>query len=327
MAFVLASEIKHLAKLYSIERLGFLTLTFRDHVTQIREAQRRFNSLNTHVLARRYERAIGVWERQKSGRIHFHLVVVLPGDIRTGFDFEAIKLQDYRSANQVLRGEWSFWRKTAPLYRFGRTELLPVKSTGEGIARYVGKYVSKHIGLRSPDDVGARVIRFIGYKPNDRTCYASFAWNTPNSRMWRRKLALFANSVGAETTDDLKRLFGPRWAFMFFDEIMAVELNSETAIPQEDRLRDSARRWAAFCDKEAVLSSLRPSVPQEGPTGRSPAERFLAGAFVARWSCKCASGGERVFVGSTPFKRSSRPIRETAGYSPPSKATGRILAK
>ena len=32
-------------------------------------------------------------------RIHFHLVVVLEADIRTGFDFEALKRADYRSAS------------------------------------------------------------------------------------------------------------------------------------------------------------------------------------------------------------------------------------
>lgn len=227
MAFVLAYEIQGLARQFGIEKLGFLTLTFADRVHDIREAQKRFHSLNTNVLRGRYSRAIGVWERQKSGRLHFHLVVVLGADIRSGFDFGAIERCDYRSASRALRSEWAFWRKTAPLYGFGRTELLPIKSTGEGIARYVGKYVSKHIGQRDDEDKGARVVRFIGFKPCDRLASARFAWVTENSWLWRQKLAAYARRIGAKDTDALKRIFGPRWAYLLQAEIMAERIDVE----------------------------------------------------------------------------------------------------
>jgi hypothetical protein len=69
-------------------------------------------------------------------------------DIRTGFDFAAVKRGIYRSASDYLPREWKFWRETAPKYGFGRTELLPIKKTAEGVAKYVGKYVAKHIGQR-----------------------------------------------------------------------------------------------------------------------------------------------------------------------------------
>jgi len=44
-------------------------------------------------------------------------------------------------------------------YRFGRTELLPVKTNSKGLARYVGKYIAKHIDSRLPEDKGYRPIR------------------------------------------------------------------------------------------------------------------------------------------------------------------------
>jgi hypothetical protein len=56
-----------------------------------------------------------------SGRIHYHLLVVMAQDIPTGFDFAAVKGGDYRSASEYLRKEWKFWRETAPKYGFGRT--------------------------------------------------------------------------------------------------------------------------------------------------------------------------------------------------------------
>jgi len=184
-AFILAHEIIRLAADYGIKRLGFLTLTFADDVRDLAEANRRFHSLASHVIKGRYVRGLVVPERQESGRLHFHLLIVLGADIRSGADFEAFKRRDYRSANAALRAEWRFWRETAPLYGFGRTELLPVKSTAEGIGRYVGKYISKHVRGRMVGDKGARLVRYLGYNQGGRKGGCRFGWNTPNGWLWR----------------------------------------------------------------------------------------------------------------------------------------------
>jgi len=231
MAHVLTLEIQQLAKAFGVENLGFLTLTFADHVTELAEAQKRFRSLNTNIISKRYRRAIGVWERQRSGRIHFHLVVVCHQNIREGFDFGQAERGIYRSANLALRQEWAFWRKTAPAYRFGRTELLPVKSTADGIARYVGKYVSKHVSARKSEDKGARVVRFIGYKSGQRTASARFSWAEGNGFLWRQKLKAYAARIGAQTTEDLASLFGPRWAYLLQQEILAEPIPSAVCFP------------------------------------------------------------------------------------------------
>lgn len=234
MAFVLVHEIKALAAIFGIERLGFLTLTFADHVTDLGEAQRRFHSLETNVIKGRYRRAVGVWERQKSGRVHFHLLVVLDADIRSGADFEefAKGRGHYGSANSALRSEWAFWRLTAPKYGFGRTELLPVKSTAEGIAAYVGKYVSKHIAERTAADLGARVIRFIGYGPGDRRASARMGWANDRAWLWRHKLACFAKQQLVDSTDDLAEAFGPRWCYKLQEVILATPLDhGQTIFP------------------------------------------------------------------------------------------------
>lgn len=256
MAYVLALEIDAMAKQFGIEKLGFLTLTFADKVHDIREAQRRFNSLNTNVLKARYSRAIGVWERQKSGRIHFHLVVSLGADIRSGFDFDAIGRCDYRSASPGLRAEWAFWRKTAPLYRFGRTELLPIKSTVAGISHYVSDYIKKHVEQRENEDKGARCVRFIGYKPGERTASARFAWAGEKSWLWRKKLATFARRIGAKDTDALKRVFGSRWAYLLQSSIMATRIDGEhpslACAMESSRMCDGIT--AAYQQAESYLS-------------------------------------------------------------------------
>lgn len=225
MAFVITHEIIQLGKEFGVKRLGFLTLTFADLVLDLREAQRRFHSLVTGVLNERYKRCIGVWERCKSGRLHCHLVVVLDQDIRTGFDFVACEKRDYRSANPALRAEWAFWRKTAPAYGFGRTELLPVKSTAEGIAKYVGKYVSKHIDRRQEDDKGKRIVRFIGFsEPGARKASAKFGWNSNGAKEWRLKIEAYARLHGAETYEEFTKLFGNKWAYRLYEQIIAMDV-------------------------------------------------------------------------------------------------------
>lgn len=217
-AYALTQNVGLMVQQYGVERVGFLTLTFRDHVTDIREAQRRYRSLQTHVLSERYADCVCVVERQKSGRIHFHLLIALAVDIRTGFDFEAIARSDYRSANSWLRAEWAFWRTTAPQYGFGRTELMPVKSTAEGIAKYVGKYIAKHIDSRRDDDKGARLVR---YSNGSRRCGTRFAWTGAKSKLWRKKLAAFATRHGCWSMDMLRERYGAKWSYRLAEYIAA----------------------------------------------------------------------------------------------------------
>lgn len=216
-ASCLAWNVDFLCNKFGIENLGFLTLTFRDHVLDPKEAQRRFNSLRTHVLRERYLADIRVMERQKSGRIHYHLLVVVGEDIRTGFDFEACANGDYRSANQRLKQEWAFWRKTAKAYGFGRTELLPIKSNSECIARYVGKYISKHFEARQYRDKGVRLVE---YSRNARIASTRMQFVSEGSAAWRRKVGIFCHYIAentgcSPTFEGVRSVLGPKWAYQW----------------------------------------------------------------------------------------------------------------
>lgn len=224
-ASALAWNVQAMAEKWGLEQLGFLTLTFADHVQDAREAQRRFNSLSTHVLRVRYPAFIRVFERHKSDRIHYHLLLATGSDIRTGFDFAAVDNHDYRSASRHLREEWAFWRLTAKAYGFGRTELLPVKSTSEGIARYVGKYISKHLGARREADKGLRLVE---YSKGARMASTRFQFATSGAASWRRKLRLFAGIVcrargyPVPSMQLLTELLGPRWAWHWREFILTL---------------------------------------------------------------------------------------------------------
>ena len=224
-AFLLQESIALLAARFGIGRLGFLTLTFADHITDPKEAQTRLNSLLSNVIKVRYLEYLGVMERQKSGRIHYHLLVALHHDIREGFDWDALGKGDYKSACPALRAEWAFWRKTAKSYRFGRTELLPVRSNIQAMAKYVGKYIGKHVEVRLPEDKGVRLVR---YSRGARVGTTRFMFKSEGSAEWRRKVATFAaileEKTGREVTclDDISAIAGKRWAHHHRDYILSL---------------------------------------------------------------------------------------------------------
>ena len=232
--FIVKTNIHAMCEKYGINHIGFLTLTFADDVQCHKEATKRFNSLATNVLNVRYSQWVRVSERQKSGRWHFHLVVVSKQDIRRGVDFAAIAKRDYKSASPALRSEWFFWRTTAKRYGFGRSELLPVKKTGEALASYVAKYISKGFSYRRDEDKGARLV---SYSKNARVCGSRLSFVGGRSHEWRLRCKLFLDNLYFRhyqqtiaggllplepfTYDDMPSLFGARWAWRLRDKILS----------------------------------------------------------------------------------------------------------
>ena len=224
----------------SLGHVGFLTLTFKDNVKVNSEASKRFKSLNSHFLATdpRFGIKIVVKEPQKRGAWHYHVLIQLSEDIRTGFDFEAMENQDYSSASPYLRKLWKDIREACESYGFGRSELLPVKSNAQAMGYYLGKYISKGIGQRNEDQKGVRLVNYSkGWTRNS----PKFAWNTKNSSLWRSKLALFAKIHGCQEFYQLSDKLGPNWAYRYLDDIINV---NETALHlhfQYAHLEDGSR--------------------------------------------------------------------------------------
>lgn len=214
----------------SLNNVGLLTLTFAENITDNSEASRRFDIFNTNFLLKdpRFGTKITVKEPQvkrgikngDSGAWHYHILITLSEDIRTGIDFEAIAKRDYRSANQYLRTLWKDIRKACKLYGFGRPELLPVKSNAEAMGRYIGKYISKGIENRTHEQKGVRLVNYSkGWSRNS----PKFAWNTKNSFEWRRKVQLFAKTHGCSDLYQLSEKFGSDWAYKFIDQVINAQ--------------------------------------------------------------------------------------------------------
>lgn len=209
----------------SVGHVGFFTLTTKENVTDKAEFSRRWNSMRANYWSDNpnFGHWIGCYEQQKRGAWHLHILVILPYDIRQGLDFAELEQGRYRSASPYLRSVWRELRGACLRYGFGRHELLPVKSNAEAMARYVGKYVSKHIGQREEAAKGKRLISSSqGWLKNS----CNFAWNTDHAKEWRRKVATFADYVGINPRLGLTGLYlklGPNWAYRYLDTIVQID--------------------------------------------------------------------------------------------------------
>lgn len=208
-AHTLFENTHYLIERNGLEKVGFLTLTFPDNVTDFKEANRRFNSLRTNFLSREFSDWLVVVEPQKRGSLHYHLLVVCAEDIRTGFDFEAVNRGDYSSASPYLKATWRNLRKALPGYGFGRSELKPVKTTIEAAARYVGKYIGKGGRYRGEDYKGARMVR---YSHGWRCCSSRFSW-VDSGREWRAFVGSVARFAAVSDIEGMTEAFGSMWAF------------------------------------------------------------------------------------------------------------------
>jgi hypothetical protein len=235
-----------MAETFGKERVGFLTLTLGDldaggryrNLRDRKEAQRRFHSLLTNVIAERYQCGVTITERHDNKGIHFHLAVVCAQDIRGQMDFDACfppkdargkptYAPDYATANDAIKREWAFWRRVAKLYGFGRHQLQPMRENGEALGHYLGAYLRKDWEHRLPEDKGARCVRYFGHWSKEvRTkggrrkgppCNSRFGWMTPRARAWRelvKQVVIVLKYKGAKITEhNIKDILGPKWAW------------------------------------------------------------------------------------------------------------------
>jgi hypothetical protein len=245
-AQALVDNIKWLAEAFGPERIGFETLTVGDiemggrfrNLRDRKEAQRRFHSLLTNELSKRYQCGFVVTERHRNGGIHFHPVVVTPEDIRGNIDFDAcfppkdqfgkpVRSPDYSTANKALKMEWAYLRRVCKRYGFGRHQLQPMRENPEALGRYLGGYLRKDWEHRLPEDKGARCVRYFGHwsktprakgeRRKGPPHNSRFGWMTPHGRAWRELVKQVVNvlkSKGAKITEqNIKDILGPKWAW------------------------------------------------------------------------------------------------------------------
>lgn len=247
-------NLSQLIRRVGIERVGFVTLTFPDNCADRIEAQRRFNSFATNFLREQSLEFIAVPERQEREAFHYHLATAFPWDIRTGFDFTALsnaaacKREHYlgggkwvagkheefkrwervyfKSANECLRLWWSDLRYTAPRYKFGRCETLPILSNAAALSRYLGAYVTTAAGARLACDKGGRFVR---YSLVERAASIRWSWANDNGRVFRRGCQILGTIHELDSVG-LKFAYGAKWCWRWRRVINTLGQGYETAL-------------------------------------------------------------------------------------------------
>lgn len=219
-------------KVFGLENVGFITLTFPDNVVSSRESSRRFNSFKTHYLNLHYPNWILVRERQKRGAWHYHMLVDYGSDIRTGFDFDALDNKKYKKISSQLRKSWTRLNLRAKRYGFGRCEgPIPIRTTVEQMAKYVAKYLAKGLGERAPEDKGVRLVSYSQKFRRRCASPTSWAWSG-RSKAWRSSLDRWASVCGFVNFRQFKEVYGEKWAYRLSDYLFDLTPYSDADIKE-----------------------------------------------------------------------------------------------
>jgi hypothetical protein len=236
--------VEWMVRQYGLNHVGLLTLTFgvpgsgrgsretwelREQAKHLDFVQKRWHSLNTHFISKRYREWACVLETHRDGVWHFHVVVVTEFDNRTGTDVETLtnyqlpwgirRRKQYRNA--ALGAEGQVLRETCCKYRFGRAELVPIRKSGEAVARYLAGYLTKTWkGLKAGRK--SRLVRFSRRISSQFTLIYSI-WNLGNL-IYRTRLKMAAAMLNFTDYGDYADYFGPRWHYFLGDIIAGIPI-------------------------------------------------------------------------------------------------------
>ena len=226
----LHKNLQSMIEKHGVERVVLCTLTFANDPKSMKTAQKRFDSINTHLLGSLFVCHITAVHRgTQRGRIHYHLIAVCRDDVRSGFDFEIwnallahvhlfgrnnaryrqLSKALFATANPALKAIWKTFRDRAEGYGFGMVETYPIRSNAEAVGRYVGSYVRVAAENRQFRDKRMRTLRYSLGK-GERVASAQFSWVNGPAALWRSGCRMLGLLLGL---DDFKTTFGKRWAW------------------------------------------------------------------------------------------------------------------
>jgi len=207
-----------------------MTLTFTQAEYSWKAAKQELQKL-LKTLQRRYGddfRYVWVQERHQSGGIHFHVLLTLPFDCRTGSDIHTLlrwkEIEENAFAcdrikdclpflNDSLRDELIELRKILPRYGIGRFDILPILTDSESVIAYLKKGIRRHLSVRHVEDKGARLW---GCSKNVHVCATQeFSLYTPFTTKLRKRIAAWGKSHHLNDIDEARHKVGPHWFFIF----------------------------------------------------------------------------------------------------------------
>ena len=172
--------MKQLEKEFGLERLLFITITFRHRIKDFRIVSKVMNRLNARVLSY-YAAIIKVVEEHDSGALHVYLVAVAAEDVRSGYNFARRNgCKRLPKGNAALTAERAKWRRISRSYSLiGRIYVEPCFSAND-ISRYLGEDLSAF----SPRLKNCRRVTYS--QRFSWSCCRLFSWANGLARDFRR---------------------------------------------------------------------------------------------------------------------------------------------
>lgn len=187
-------------------------------------------------------------------RLHYHVLLDVKCDVRTGYDFQGSRAAQERSkrakwalhpsANENLVKVEGTLRAVARRAGFGQIfHCEPVRSETEAIKAYLSKYICKHVGQRLVADKGRRLVGYFGDAVGHRDLPSATAFafggslvervngqRRPNWRngfawLWRQKAGKYFKRLGIDSMDTAKEKFGPKWAHLHMEGVRREQLS------------------------------------------------------------------------------------------------------
>lgn len=267
--FVAQENIRLYIERNGINNIGVLTITTPDSCLDIFEFQKRWHSFRTNLLTKRFPTGMWTRERQpRSGNWHAHCVVDLGHDIKTTFPFSEVQRRIYRNVDPQLRDLWKELREKGAAHGFGRIELLPIKQSGPGAARYLTKYLGAAVG--SEKSLGEEKCRLFGVWGGVRFVHSRFSWTS--SRMFRRRKAWLGDHAGVVNEEGFRNLYGLRWWFLIGEALLNVILPVEYyQVLKDGKLEWDDYGWVAYASDLAKY----PDYPSDESRQRESLFRFF----------------------------------------------------
>lgn len=193
----------------------FNTFTFEENIQDKAEAETRWRRFKARLLRRWPElRGVGVWQRQRRGAWHLHLVCD-------------------RFLPVVALRAWAVECGFGKMMKFRLIEGTGRRAYGgdvwsaKRVADYLVRYIVRDFGLNEHDDSGARVVCYIG---GSRACTVSFAWVKGFAQIYRRGRALWSECFPGRqpTFDDYWFIIRLGWEDFTEDEQRAAVLGSDS---------------------------------------------------------------------------------------------------
>lgn len=243
-AFRLRHAAQKFIRHFGRRHVVFVTLTLAEPDRDLAASNRRLSALLAQL--RKLQPALQyLWvvDAGASDRLHYHVLVALPDNVRAGTDFSVYRtpgrppLAKIRAAvNDATRRFWDLLDGLAVIHGFGRTEVFPLRKATAAVARYLVKNFRNLQSRRVVSDARRRTWGMSAGaprppRPND------FALNHPGSTHHRARIAEAAQQVGISSLDEAAYLLGSRWHHL----LCSIAYGPE---PQEriDRLRRDVER-------------------------------------------------------------------------------------